>query len=206
MSLHGSAWVCTALALMPASSRGNCVPVHGLLQTTCTPNAGRGGAEGWNSVGIAHSPRFPPGDARNPKPPRGICLQSPFSFCFVGQGLISVFGFILDIGLALLILIISGYAVFLCYQQGWCWCRPDFIFNLYHGRLRGCEQQGMVLLLVCGVPASWRFCRAWSSMHGAFPWWAGGRDVTLRTAWRGRGRKKLSAEGMEEEQPQRVGL
>lgn len=35
---------------------------------------------------------------------------------------------------------------------------------------------------------------------------AGGRDVTLRTAWRGRGRKKLSAEGMEEEQPQRVGL
>lgn len=123
MSLHSSAWVCTALALMPASSRGNCVPVHGLLQTTCTPNAGRGGAEGWNSVGIAHSPRFPPGDARNPKPPRGICLQSPFSFCFVGQGLISVFGFILDIGLALLILIISGYAVFLCYQQGWCWCR-----------------------------------------------------------------------------------
>ncbi|XP_015153749.1 small integral membrane protein 35 isoform X6 [Gallus gallus] len=53
-----------------------------------------------------------------------------------GQGLISVFGFILGIGLALLILIISGYAVFLCYQQGWCWCRPDFIFNLYHGRLR----------------------------------------------------------------------
>lgn len=97
------------------------MPVHGLLQATLTPKAGRGGAEGWHSMG-AHSPRFPPGDAHNHKSPRGICLQSPFSLCFVGQGLIGMFGFILGIGLALLILIISGYTVFLCYQQGWCWC------------------------------------------------------------------------------------
>ncbi|XP_065594490.1 small integral membrane protein 35 [Cyrtonyx montezumae] len=51
-----------------------------------------------------------------------------------GKEHINMLGFFLGIGLASLILIISGYTIFLCYQQDWCWCRPDFIFSLYHSR------------------------------------------------------------------------
>ncbi|XP_066837166.1 small integral membrane protein 35 isoform X2 [Anser cygnoides] len=49
-----------------------------------------------------------------------------------GQEPISVLGLILGLGLALLILVLFGYAFVRCYQQGRCWRRPDFVFNLYH--------------------------------------------------------------------------
>ncbi|XP_040390194.1 small integral membrane protein 35 [Cygnus olor] len=49
-----------------------------------------------------------------------------------GQEPISVLGLILGLGLALLILVLFGYAFVRCYQQGRCWRRPDFVFNLHH--------------------------------------------------------------------------
>ncbi|XP_061334161.1 small integral membrane protein 35 [Pezoporus flaviventris] len=50
----------------------------------------------------------------------------------VGQEPMKVLGVILGVGLALLILVGFGYNFIRWYQRGQCWCRPDFIFNLYH--------------------------------------------------------------------------
>ncbi|NXW44275.1 SIM35 protein, partial [Nyctiprogne leucopyga] len=49
---------------------------------------------------------------------------------FTGQEPIHVLGIILGVGLALLILVLFGYALVRWYQRGW--HRPDFVFNLYH--------------------------------------------------------------------------
>ncbi|XP_032565261.1 small integral membrane protein 35 [Chiroxiphia lanceolata] len=49
-----------------------------------------------------------------------------------GQEPINVVGAMLGIGLALLILVVFGYTFIRWYQRGWCWHRPDFVFNLYH--------------------------------------------------------------------------
>ncbi|NXI92085.1 SIM35 protein, partial [Psophia crepitans] len=51
---------------------------------------------------------------------------------FTGQGSINALGVVLGVGLALLILVLFGYAIIRWYQRGQCWCRPDFVFNLYH--------------------------------------------------------------------------
>lgn len=80
---------------------------------------------GWHR-GMQPSPTAPPfsrGDVHNPQPPAGVCLQSPLSLWFAGQEPISVLGLILGLGLALLILVLFGYAFVRCYQQGRCWRR-----------------------------------------------------------------------------------
>ncbi|PKU28077.1 hypothetical protein llap_21619 [Limosa lapponica baueri] len=45
---------------------------------------------------------------------------------------VNALGIVLGVGLALLILVLFGYAFVRWYQRGQCWCRPNFVFNLYH--------------------------------------------------------------------------
>ncbi|XP_054078945.1 small integral membrane protein 35 isoform X2 [Rissa tridactyla] len=45
---------------------------------------------------------------------------------------INMVGIVLGVGLALLILVLFGYTFVRWYQRGQCWCRPNFVFNLYH--------------------------------------------------------------------------
>ncbi|XP_042656447.1 small integral membrane protein 35 [Tyto alba] len=49
-----------------------------------------------------------------------------------GQEPIEVLRVVLGLGLALLTLMLLGYAIVRWYQRGQCWRRPDFVFNLYH--------------------------------------------------------------------------
>ncbi|XP_065425234.1 small integral membrane protein 35 isoform X2 [Chrysemys picta bellii] len=52
---------------------------------------------------------------------------------------ISILGLILGIGLALLLLGVLGYTILKWYLRGPAWHRPNFVFNLYHIRLKSVE-------------------------------------------------------------------
>ncbi|XP_053223082.1 small integral membrane protein 35 [Podarcis raffonei] len=47
---------------------------------------------------------------------------------------VSILGLILGVSLSLLILGVLSYTIAKWYQEGHCWNRPNFVFNLYHIR------------------------------------------------------------------------
>ncbi|XP_071625237.1 small integral membrane protein 35 [Heliangelus exortis] len=49
-----------------------------------------------------------------------------------GKESLHALGIVVGVGLVLLVLVLFGYAFVRWYQRGWCWHRPDFVFNLYH--------------------------------------------------------------------------